>query len=117
MRKNLIVDKSFEFSLQVISLYKKLIEEKEFIISKQLLRSGTSIGANVNEAIAGFSKKDFVYKLSISLKEAYETQYWLQLYQKSNLTNTNVNKHLSQIEVIIKILTSIINTSRERMTK
>ena len=101
MRKNLIVDKSFEFSLQVISLYKKLIEEKEFIISKQLLRSGTSIGANVNEAIAGFSKKDFVYKLSISLKEAYETQYWLQLYQKSNLTNTNVNKHLSQIEVII----------------
>lgn len=74
-KPNLIVDKSFEFALLTIDLFKKLQSEKEFVLSKQLLRSGTSIGANVNEAIAAESKKDFIHKLSISLKEARESEY------------------------------------------
>lgn len=65
-KANLIQDKSFEFSLSIIQLYKKLVSQKEFIISKQLLRSGTSVGANIEEALAGFSKKDFIFKMSIS---------------------------------------------------
>ena len=78
-KENLIETKSFEFSLNIIALYKKLVEENEYVISKQILRSGTSIGANIQEASAAFSKKDFLYKMSISSKEARETKYWLQL--------------------------------------
>ncbi len=114
-KQNLIVDKSFEFSLLTISLYKKLIAEKEFIISKQLLRSGTSIGANVSEATAGISKKDFIFKLTISHKEALESQYWLKLLKHSDLTEINVDTHLVEIERLIKILTSIIVTARKNL--
>ena len=74
MAENLIVDKSFKFAIRIINLYKYLCEEKkEFVLSKQLLRSGTSIGANIKEAIQGQSKKDFLSKMNISLKEASET--------------------------------------------
>ena len=116
-KNNLIVDKSFEFSLLIISLYQKLIGEKEYILSKQLLRSGTSIGANINEATAGCSKKDFIHKLTISHKEAFETQYWLKLLDQSNLTKINVDIHLEEIERLIKILTSIIITARKNLNK
>lgn len=111
MKKNVIQEKSFEFSLSIIELYKRLKAEKEFVISKQLLKSGTSIGANIEEATAGFSRKDFIAKLSISSKEARETRYWLKLLKFSSLTEQNVDKELSDIEEIIKILTSIIKTS------
>lgn len=77
MKDNIVVKKSFDFALKIIELYEILNMEKEFIISKQILRSGTSIGANIQEATAGFSKKDFVYKMSIASKEARETRYWL----------------------------------------
>lgn len=87
-RENIIQGKSFNFSLKIIQLYKQLINEKEFVLSKQLLKSGTSIGANVEEAIAGQSRKDFVSKLSIASKEARETQYWLKLLDKSDLTQS-----------------------------
>ncbi|MEQ3499059.1 four helix bundle protein [Tenacibaculum sp. SSH1-16] len=73
MKESIVQGKSFQFSLKIISLYKKLQQEKEFIISKQLLRSGTSIGANIEEALAGQSKRDFISKMSISSKEARET--------------------------------------------
>ncbi len=73
--KSIIADKAYAFALFIISIYKELKMENEFILSKQILRSGTSIGANVNEAISAISKKDFVFKLSISLKEARETKY------------------------------------------
>lgn len=75
---NKILELSFSFSLQIIELYKKLQEKKEFVISKQVLRSGTSIGANVEEAIAAQSRKDFISKMAIASKEARETRYWLR---------------------------------------
>ena len=112
MRKNnLIQDKSFEFSLMIIKLYKKLITDKEFVISKQLLRSGTSIGANIEEAIAGQSKKDFLHKMAIASKEARETRYWLKLLNKSQIVKMDYQMYLQEIESIINILTKIVKTS------
>lgn len=93
-KDNVIAEKSFEFALKIIQLYKKLQLENEFVISKQVLRSGTSIGANIQEASAAFSKKDFIHKMSIASKEARETKYWLRLINKSNLTNINVDEQL-----------------------
>jgi four helix bundle protein len=77
---SIIANKAYAFALDVVQTYKNLVQDKkEFVLSKQLLRSGTSVGANVNEAICAESKRDFVHKLSISLKEARETKYWLNL--------------------------------------
>lgn len=84
MKENIIQQKSFEFALLIIELYKKLTNSKEFIISKQLLRSGTSIGANIEESIGAQSRNDFISKISISYKEARETEYWLKLLLKGN---------------------------------
>lgn len=113
-KDNVIQSKSFDFALDIIKLYKNLIEKKEFVISKQLLRSGTSIGANIEEALGGFSKKDFLYKMSISSKEARETRYWLRLLKHSDLTNIDLNSYLHDIDQIINILTSIVKTTQER---
>ncbi len=79
MKDSIVKEKSFQFSLKIIELYKKLSSQNEYIISKQLLRSGTSIGANIEEALAGQSKKDFTAKMSISSKEARETKYWVKV--------------------------------------
>lgn len=114
---NIIANKTFDFSLKIISLYVQLKKENEFIISKQLLRSGTSIGANVEEAIAAQSKKDFISKMSIASKEARETKYWLRLLDKSELTNIPVAVYLTEIEHVINIITKIIKTSQESMAK
>ena len=111
-KENIILEKSFEFSLKIIELYKLLIGEKEFVISKQLLRSGTSIGANVEEANAAISKKDFIAKMSIASKEARETRYWIRLLDKSKLVNLDFTKYLNEIEQIINILTAIVKTSQ-----
>jgi len=113
MKENIIATKTFGFSLNVINLYTQLKKENEYIISKQLLRSGTSIGANVEEAIAAQSRKDFISKLSIASKEARETKYWLRLLDKSNLTQIPVSAYLIEIEHIINIITKIIKTSQE----
>jgi four helix bundle protein len=99
--------------LKIIELYKKLLEQHEYVLSKQLLRSGTSIGANVTEATAAQSKKDFITKMSIASKEARETKYWLTLLSKSKLVNINFNDYLLEIDELIKILTSIVKTSQE----
>ncbi len=113
--KSIIGDKSYAFSLQIISIYKVLKEENEFILSKQILRSGTSIGANVNEAISAVSKKDFVNKLSIALKEARETKYWLNLLKDSNYLNQDIfNISNRDCNELIKILSSIIITTKQR---
>lgn len=114
MKKNLIQTKSFDFALSVISLYKKLQNEKEYIISKQVLRSATSIGANVEEAIAGQSRKDFINKLSISLKEARETRYWLRLLQESEITDIDVSEYQKEAFEIINILSAIVKTTKSR---
>lgn len=114
-KENIIIDKTFKFSLDIISLYKKLQNEKEYILSKQLVRSATSIGANVEEASAAQSKKDFINKMSIASKEARETKYWLKLLDKSDLTQLNIFPFLTEIEHIINILTKIIITAQTNL--
>lgn len=109
-KENVILDKSFGFALLIIELYKQMTEQREFVLSKQILRSGTSIGANVEEATAAYSKKDFAAKMSIASKEARETRYWLRLIEKSQIANVDVKDYLSQIEEIINILTAIVKT-------
>lgn len=111
-RENIILDKSFDFALGIIELYKQLVAEKEYVLSKQLLRSGTSIGANVEEATTAISKKDFTAKMSIASKEARETRYWLRLLDKSKLVNLDFTKHLNEAEQLINILTAIVKTSQ-----
>lgn len=114
-KKNIIKDKSFTFAIEIVSLYKVLIEKKEFVLSKQMLRSGTSIGANIREAEHAQSKLDFIHKLSISLKEANETEYWLDLLYKTNyITESEYQNIKIKIVEILKLLTSIINTSKNK---
>lgn len=115
MKYSLISDLSFQFSLRIIGLYKKLIEEREYIISKQLLRCSTSIGANIAEAHEAFSKRDFAYKMSIAKKEARESQYWLKLLQMGKLTECELKTYLDEIKQIIRILTSIVKSTMENM--
>jgi len=110
-KDNLIQKKSFDFAIDIVSLYKELVKQKEFVISKQLLRSGTSIGANIEEAIAGQSRKDFIHKMSIASKEARETRYWLRILNESDLTNINLDKYLKDVNNIIAILTKIVKTT------
>ena len=113
MKQNLIVDKSFEFALKIVELYKFLVtEKKEYVLSKHLVRSGTSVGANIREAVVSQSKKEFIAKLNISLKEIHETQYWLLLLMKSDYI-TDQQALQNETEELIKILTSIIRTSNE----
>jgi len=111
MKENVIREKSFQFALGIIKLYQQLVAEKEYVISKQLLKSGTSIGANVEEASAAQSKKDFLSKMSIASKEARESKYWLTLLQKSNLTTVQVDFYINDVEAIISILTKIVKTT------
>ena len=99
MKENLIKDKSFEFALKIIELYKYLrCEMKEYILAKQLLRAGTSIGANVREAIVAQSKKEFIAKMNICLKEAHETEYWLALLVQSNYITKDKSLQLEVCE-------------------
>ena len=116
MNKNIILEKSFKFAVKIVKLYQFLIKnKKEYVMSKQLLKCGTSIGANVNEAQAAQTKKDFIAKISIASKEARETRYWLNLLIKTGyLTMNNITKNLiSEIDEIIKLLTSIVKSSQE----
>ncbi len=86
MKENVLVQKSFSFAVDIVNLYKSIVKEKkEFVLSRQLLKSGTSIGANIEEAQGGYSKKDFKAKLSISYKEARETIYWLKLIHETTI--------------------------------
>jgi len=112
-KENLILEKSFTFSLSIIELFKYLKSNNEFIISKQLLRSGTIIGANINESTAAQSKADFIHKMSIASKEARETKYWLMLLNKSQLVVINLEKYIKEIDEIINIHTAIVKTSQQ----
>ncbi len=111
---NAIVDKTFDFSVRIIRLYRYLCNEhKEYGLSKQLLRAGTRIGANVNEATQGQSRKDFLSKMSIALKEAVETKYWIRLMEKTEyLTEKQASGTLQDNEEIIKILHAIVKTTK-----
>ncbi len=116
MKKNEILDLSFDFALEIIKLVKYLKANKEFVMSSQLLRSGTSIGANISEAQAAQSTNDFISKMSIASKEARETEYWLRLLDKSNYLDEYQNKSVlfNSIQSIVKLLTSIIKTTQEK---
>ena len=115
-KTNLIKDKTYQFALGVIQLYVKLRDQKEFVLSKQLLRSGTSIGANVEEATAAQSKKDFLSKMSIASKEARETNYWLRLLRDSGLcVGIDFSNQIKESDEIIRILTAIVKTSKEKV--
>ena len=103
---NIVQQKSFVFAIKIVNLFKYLIaEKKEFVLSKQLLRSGTSVGANVEESIGGQSDKDFLSKISIAYKEARESMYWLKLLKATAyLTEEQANSLLADAEEICKII-------------
>ena len=117
MKKSILKDKSKAFALRAIRLYKYLCEEKkEYVLSKQMLRSGTSIGANIAEAFYGQSVADFMSKHSIAQKETSETMYWLELLHESEyLELKEFNSVYSDIEELMKLLTSSIKTVKEKM--
>ena len=114
-KENIIVKKSYAFALSVIQLYKQLVEKREYVLSKQILRSGTSVGANIHEAVSGESKKDFIHKLGISVKEARETSYWLHLLKDSDyITPDDFSRLNNSCDELIKILNSIILTTKQK---
>ena len=114
MKENILIDKSIDFAARIVKLCKFLENsQKEHIISKQIIRSGTSIGANINEAQYGNSKADFISKLHISLKEAAETEYWLRLLYKSELIDQKMfNSLLDDCLELKKLLIASINTAK-----
>ena len=115
-KPNIIREKTYQFAVDIIHLYKKMQYQKEYVVSRQIVRSGTSIGANVEEATAAQSKKDFVAKMSISSKEARETNYWLRLIRDTSIIdNGDLTDLLKDSEEIIKILTSIIKTAQKNL--
>lgn len=118
MDNNKVFCKSKLFALRIINLYKHLcINKQEYILSKQILRSGTSIGANLAEAQYSISKKEFLSKVYISLKESVETQYWLEILHESNyITDTEFNSIYSDCIEIIKILTALTKTTKKSLT-
>ncbi len=112
-KENVIKNKSFVFAIEIVTLYKVLAERKELVLSKQLLRSGTSIGSNIRESEHAQSKADFIHKLSIALKEANETEYWLDLlYETKYVSESDFQSIKPKVIEILKILVSIINTSK-----
>ena len=113
MRENITLEKSFDFAVRIVNMYKYITSnKKEYILSKQLLRSGTSIGANITEAQRGQSKADFTAKMSIALKEAYETDYWLRLLYKTEYISTDEYQSVDKdIKEIISLLMSICKTA------
>ncbi len=110
MKENIILDKSYLFAKRIVKLYLYLKNEKrEFDLARQILKSGTSIGANIEEAVGGFSRKDFMAKIAISYKEARETNYWLRLLHDSNILDSKLfNSMNKDCDELIKILSSIL---------
>ncbi len=112
MAESIVKNKSYDFALRILKLYLFLTEKNHFAVANQIVKAGTSIGANVEEALAGFSKKDFTAKMSIASKEARETHYWLRLIRDAGVIEINQVKSLvAESETLVKILTSIVKTS------
>ena len=117
MKENLIQQKTYDFALKIINTSKQMQMNKEFVLSRQLLKSGTSIGANVEEAIGGQSRKDFLSKISIAYKEARETKFWLRLLRDSNSMDTAHSEELIyQIDEILRIIGSIQRTTKSKLS-
>ena len=115
MKENILKKKSFEFAVLVTDICYQLDKNRMYVISNQLLRSGTSIGANVEEADAAQSKKEFITKMSIAAKEAREANYWLRLIQYSNRNQIDCENVLNLSEELIKLLTASIKTAQQRL--
>jgi four helix bundle protein len=115
MKDNIIVDKTYAFASRIVKLYKFLTQEqREYVLSKQVLRSGTSIGANVEEAVAAASRADFINKLTVAAKEARETSYWLRLLHDNEYLPTALFQSIhSDIDEIKKIIGSIVISTRK----
>lgn len=115
MKENIIEIKSKKFAIRIVRLYQYLCnDKKEYVLSKQLLRSGTSIGANVKEALNGQSKADFIAKLNISLKEAGETEYWLELLHETDyLSDKEFESIIFDCKELLKLLVSIIKSTKK----
>ena len=116
-QNNILLDKSKLFAIRIVNLYKYLCnDKKEYVLSKQILRSGTSIGANVKESIYAQSKLDFISKLSIALKEASETEYWLELlYQTEYINSIQFESIHNDCVELLKLLTAIIKSSKRNL--
>ena len=119
MKESILREKSYKFALRVIKLYKYMAQEhKEFVLSKQVLRSGTSIGANIEESVHAQSKIDFVHKLSIAQKEASETNYWIRLLRDSGYLSEKLAESLIlDCEEVQKLLTASIKTTKNNLDK
>lgn len=115
MKESLVRERSYRFALEAIRLYRELLSRKEFVLGRQMVRVGTSIGANIEEALAAQSRRDFVAKMSIASKEARECGYWLRLLRDSGLAPAeSVGPLLKDCESLARMLTSIVKTTRER---
>ena len=115
-KENIIKTKSYVFAIRIVNLYKILVEEKkEYILAKQLLRAGTSIGALVRESEHAESKADFIHKLSVALKEANESEYWLDILYDTNFISSQIHKSITKDnKELLKLLTAIIKTSKQQ---
>ncbi|MBD3373766.1 four helix bundle protein [candidate division KSB1 bacterium] len=112
-KSNVIQEKSYRFAVNIVFLVREFPKSVEgYVIAKQLLKAATSVGANVEEALGGYSKQDFIFKMSIALKEARESIYWLKIVKDSQLVKCNIDVYLDKAIELRKILTSIIKTSR-----
>ncbi|MFN1834765.1 four helix bundle protein [Balneola sp. MJW-20] len=114
MKENIIRDKSFQFALKIMTLSKELQMQRAIVLSRQVLRAGTSIGANIEEAIGAFSKSDFTYKMNISLKEAHETHFWLRLLDKSDYEISDLRVVMKDCLELVTILSAIVKTSKQK---
>ena len=116
MGKSLTAEKSFGFAIRIVRLYKILYERKEFVLSKQMLRSGTAIGALLKEAEHAQSKADFISKVNIALKEANETEYWIMLLKETDyLSEKEYESIIEDCRELIKLTVSIVKTSKQNM--
>jgi len=117
-KENVLKNKSYRFSIRIVKFYKHFSKQQnEYVISKQVLRSGTSIGAMIEEANQAESKSDFIHKLSIANKEANETHYWLRLIRDTELIKEDILPLLNDCEELIKLLTAIIKTAKRNNKK
>ena len=115
MAESIVREKSIKFAFKVIDLYKKLVAQNEYVLSKQILKSGTSIGANIHEALAGYSKKDFGAKMSISLKESNETDYWLTLLDYAEFVEHDYQDLKNDNSELTRMLASIVKTTKQNI--
>lgn len=117
-KDNVLKEKSYKFSIRIVKFYQFIsVQKNEYVISKQVLRSGTAIGAMIEEANQAESKADFIHKLSVANKEANETHYWLRLIKDTQLVSQDMSAMLNDCEELIKLLTAIIKSTKQNLSK